>query len=204
MNLKNSYSILTFSNKYVSGIVIALLVASSLVILLPFSTNTALGYMMPINTSWDMDDLVTNFSGAVTSTGPDEYTVHEDIIIPVNSSLYVFAGETVYFDLGTGITVFGYFSGIGNDTASATFTSSEVDPTFGDWDGITFESGSGVIDHASVSFAENGVYLINTSFGIFNSEFTSNVWGIHISGGGGEITGNSFTENGILPHPDPF
>ena len=203
MNKNSGYNIWSYKSKLVSGILIAILVASSLVILLPFSSDLAVGYSMPSDVEWNMDDLVTNSSGAVTSGGGGYYYVHEDIIVPLNSSLYAYPGESVYFDLATGFTVYGYFSASGNNASYATFTSNEVDPTFGDWDGITFDSGSGYINYVSISYAEEGIQVINTSVGISNTQFTNNVWGVHVNGGEGEITGNSFVGNGILPHADP-
>lgn len=203
MNRKSGNEIWIFQNKLVSGILIVTLVVSGLTILFPFSSDLAEGYSMPADVEWKMEDLVTNSSGAVTSSGGGEFHVHEDISVPVNSSLYVNAGETVYFDLGTGLTINGYFSGTGNNASYATFTSNEVTPAFGDWEGITFDSASGEMDNVSISYAENGIHVINTSVGITNSEFTNNVWGVHIEGGEGEINGNSFIENGILAHSDP-
>jgi parallel beta-helix repeat protein len=204
MNKLSRGNIWHFRKKFVSGIVIALLIASSLIVLIPFSSDLAVGYSMPDNVSWAMNDLVTNSSGAVTKSGGSDFYVHEDITVPVNSTLNVYPGDTVYFDLATGLTVYGniYASGVGMNIV--TFTSNETDPTFGEWDGITLEYGGGFIDYASISYAEVGLHLINTSLGISNSQFTNNVWGVHVNGGGGEINGNTFIENGILPHPDPF
>jgi hypothetical protein len=182
MNLKKRINIPYFKDKFVSGILVALLVASSLVILLPFSSDNAMGYTMPTDVTWNMEDLVTNSSGAVTSSVADEFTVHEDVVIPVNSSLYVYAGETVYFDLGTGFTVYGYLSATGNDTSYATFSSSEANPSYGDWDGIYFDNAWGEVNGVSVSYAENGIYLNNTPVSVLNSEFTSNVWGVMVKG----------------------
>jgi hypothetical protein len=203
MNTKENHNFLSFNNKYMSWIMIAILVASSLMIILPFSSDNAMGYTMPSDVTWNMEDLVTNSSGAVTSSVVDEFAVHEDVVIPYNSSLYVYPGETVYFDLGTGFTVYGFLSATGNDTSYATFTSSEANSTFGDWDGIYFDNTWGEIDGVSVSYAENGIYLNNTSISILNSEFTTNVWGVRLNYGEGMITGNSFIDNGILPHPEP-
>jgi hypothetical protein len=86
---------------------------------------------------------------------------------------------------------------------SVTFTSNEINPSFGDWDGIKIENGSGTLNRLNITYAEDGILLINTSIGITNSYFQNNVWGLHIKGGNSEVFNNTFIENGILPHPDP-
>ena len=57
---------------------------------------------------------------------------YEDIDISMNSTLTVNPGQTVYFDLGTGFSVFGYLTAAGNNTSAITFTSGEGNPSFGD------------------------------------------------------------------------
>jgi hypothetical protein len=203
MNKLSNNNQWAFKNRYVSWIVIALLVFTGITVLFPLSLETASGYTMPSNVTWDMDDLVINSSGAVTSGGGGVYNVHEDVLVPFDSTLYVQAGETVKFDLATGFTVYGTFSAPGNSMNSVTFTSNEANPSFGDWDGITIENGSGTLNYLHVTYAENGILLINTSIGVTNSYFQGNVWGLHIKEGFSDVFNNTFIENGIFPHPDP-
>ncbi|UCF08879.1 MAG: right-handed parallel beta-helix repeat-containing protein [Thermoplasmata archaeon] len=202
----------TFEKKLVSGIVTALFVFGGLAVLLPLSSDTAMGYTMPDDVSWDMDDLVANSGGIVTSPGAGDYTVHEDIEIPFNSSLTVNAGDTVYFDSGCGISVNGSLSALGTNVSLITFAPSSPSPIWGEWDGISFYGGDGGggnnvtsgIDYADISYAENGVLIVNTSLSVTNSEFLHNVWGIHLIEGDGYIAYNTFNSNGIFPHPDPY
>ncbi len=196
-----------FRNKIVSGIVIGMLVFTGLALLLPMSSNVVEGYNMPGGVSWDMDDLVTNSSGAVTMGTPDLYYVHEDIYISLNSTLVVSPGEKVYFDLGTGFNVYGYLTAAGNNVSMITFTSNAPPPqSYGDWDGLSFYNGSsGSIQYVSISYAETGIMVNNTMLPpISHSEFEYNVWGIRIVDAWFFINDNSFTHNGIFPHPDPF
>jgi parallel beta-helix repeat protein len=203
MNKLSDNNLWAFKNKFVSWLVIAILVSTVVTVLFPLSLETVSGYSMPAEVSWDMDDLVTNSSGAVTSSGGGVYNVHEDISVPVNSSLSVFAGETVKFDLTTGFTVYGSFSASGTNIDLVTFTSNDANPSFGDWDGIKIENGSGTLNRLHITYAEEGISLINTSIAVSNSYFGSNVWGLHVQGGNSEIFNNTFISNGILPHPDP-
>ncbi|UCE36236.1 MAG: right-handed parallel beta-helix repeat-containing protein [Thermoplasmata archaeon] len=191
---------------FVSGILTAMLVFCGLVILLPMSSDVAVGYIMPGDVDWDMDDLVSNSSGAVTSGTPDLYYVHDDIDISSNSTLNVSPGQTIYFDSGTGFYVHGNLWVTGTNVSSITLTSNEPDPSYGDWDGLYFLNGSGgSILYTSISWAENGVMCNDTMLsGITYSDFTSNVWGVQIINGYCVISGSTFTDNGILPHPDPL
>ncbi|UCG69711.1 MAG: hypothetical protein JSV09_01425, partial [Thermoplasmata archaeon] len=145
------------NKKIVSGLMIVTLVFTGLAVLMPLSFNLAVGYTMPNGVSWSMDDLVANSGGAVTAGGADEYYVHEDIFISVNSTLTVDPGQIVYFDLGTGLNVYGFLNSYGNDTSMINYTSSAPSPSYGDWDGITFLNGSsGSISYVSIDYAENG------------------------------------------------
>lgn len=203
MNKLSHKNLWAFKDKYVSWIVIALLVFTGMTVLFPLSLETASGYSMPADVTWGMDDLVTNSSGAVTSSGGGVYNVHEDILVPVNSTLYVSAGQTVKFDLATGIVVYGSFSASGTNMDSVMFTSNEANPSFGDWDGIKIENGSGTLNRLHITYAEEAILLINTSIEVLNSYFQGNVWGLHIVAGSSGILNNTFIGNGILPHPDP-
>jgi hypothetical protein len=208
MNNDSDGNLWIFMNKYVSGIVILSLVMAGLVVLLPIATDTASGYSMPEGVSWDMGDLVANSGGAVTSPGAGEYLVHQDIEIPLDSTLTVAPGDVVYFDSETGLSVYGILSADGDDVDSITFTSSAVSPGFGDWDGITFYDGggntTGIVDYVNLYYAEDGITVNNTFLSITNSDIQFNVWGVRIVGGNVEISGNTFGHNGILAHPDPY
>jgi parallel beta-helix repeat protein len=205
MNKNREYNLWAYRKIFVSGILTAMLVLAGLLVLFPLSSNTVVGYTMPGNVEWDMDDLVANSSGAVTSPAISFYTVHEDIEITLNSTLTVNTGQTVYFDLGTGFSVYGYLTAAGSNVSSIRFTSSESNPSFGDWNGISFRNGSGgIIDYVSISYAENGIEINNTMLSaIMNSEFEYNVWGIRAISGYCMVTGSTFAHNGIFPHPDP-
>lgn len=208
MNTDSDGNLWVFRNKFLSGIVIVSLVLAGLAVLLPMSSDPAAGYSMPGGVSWDMDDMVANSGGAVTSPGASEYKVHEDIEIPSNSSLSVAPGDTVYFDSGTGFSVYGILSADGDDVNSITFTSSAVSPGFGDWDGITFYGGggntTGTVDYVNLYYAEDGITVNSTYLTISNSDIQFNVRGINAIGGSVQITGNTFGHNGILAHPDPY
>ena len=190
----------------VSGLLTATLVFAGLAVLLPLSSDVVEGYIMPGGVSWNMDDLVSNSSGAVTIGVLGEYYVHEDIYITVNSSLTVSPGNLVYFDMGTGFNVYGYLTAEGNNVSMITFTSGESSPSYGDWDGISFYNGSGgIIQYVSISFAENGILANNTMISpILSSEFEYNVWGVHIINAYCSVSFSTFKFNGILPHPDPY
>jgi hypothetical protein len=205
MNNNRENNLWVYRKDFISGILTAMLVLAGLIVLFPLSSNVVMGYSMPLDVEWDMDDLVANSSGAVTSIVSDIYSVHEDIEISMNSTLTVNPGQIVYFDLGTGFSVYGYLTAAGNNTSSITFTSSEGNPSFGDWDGISFRNGSGgTINYVSISYAENGIEINNTMLStIMNSEFEYNVWGIHAINGYCVVSGSTFTSNGIFPHPDP-
>jgi PKD repeat protein len=199
----------TTSNVIVSGLLTAMLVLSGLFVILPMSSDVAASYFMPSGVNWNMDDLVNNSGGAVTGGTSDTYYVHEDIYISYNSSLSVDPGETVYFDTETGFDIYGTFTAYGNNVSMITFTSNETKPSFGDWEGITFLNGSsGGIYYCSVSYAENGIMINDTSYiSVASSEFNYNVWGVHIISTNDVyswIWYNTFNNNGILPHPDPF
>ncbi len=206
VNKNREYNLWAYRKDFVSGILTAMLILTGLVVLFPLSSDVALGYAMPGDVDWDMDDLVANSSGAATSVAPNIYAVHEDIEVSLNSTLTVNPGQIIYFDLGTGFLVYGYLTAAGTNVSSITFTSSEVDPSFGDWDGISFRNGSeGTISYASISYAENGIEINNSMLSpIMNSEFEYNVWGIHAINGYCVVTGSTFTYNGIFPHPDPL
>jgi parallel beta-helix repeat protein len=206
MNKNREKNLWNFRYKIVSGLMTAMLVFAGLAVLLPMSSRVAEGYSMPINVDWDMDDLVTNSSGAVTMGTPDLYYVHEDVYISLNSTLVVSPGEKVYFDLGTGFNVYGYLTATGNNVSMITFTSSESSPSYGDWDGISFYNGSGgTIQYVIVSYAETGILANNTMLSpIWNCEFEYNVWGVHIINAYCSISFSTFKFNGILPHPDPY
>jgi hypothetical protein len=194
MNKNREYNLWAYRKDFVSGILTAMLILTGLVVLFPLSSNVVLGYTMPADVDWDMDDLVTNSSGAVTSIVSNIYSVHEDIEISMNSTLTVNPGQIVYFDLGAGFSVYGYFSAAGNDTSVITFTSNEVDPSFGDWDGISFYNGSsGFIRWVDISYAENGILIKDVMLpAIRYSEFTYNVW---VNGSWGSIARNDFITN---------
>jgi parallel beta-helix repeat protein len=172
------------------------------------SSDFAGGYSMPGAVTWDMDDLVANSGGAVTSSGADEYVVHEDIEIPSGSTLTVTPGETVYFDSATGFSVNGILSADGDDVNSVTFTSSAGSPGFGDWDGITFYNNGGnttsTVDYVNLYYAEDGITVNNTSLTISNSDIQFNVWGVRVVSGNVQISDSTFGHNGILAHPDPY
>lgn len=170
----------------VSWITTAMLVFSGLSVLLPLSSDVAVGYSMPTGAWWCMDDLVANSSGAVTGVN-GTYYVHEDVEISYNSTLIVFPGQTVYFDALTGFKVYGYLSASGSNASKITFTSNATKPGPGDWDGISFNSGSGNIKFVLISYAEYGIYIYDTSLKISNSELTYNKYGVFVYYGHGEI-----------------
>ncbi|UCE74777.1 MAG: right-handed parallel beta-helix repeat-containing protein [Methanomassiliicoccales archaeon] len=194
------------NKKIVSWILIVMLAFSGLAVLLPMSSDEAEGYSMPSGVSWGMDDLVSNSSGAVTQgpTGPDVYLVHDDIVITANSSLYVYPGQMLYFDINTSFQVYGYLGAEGDNSSGITFTSNATNPSYGDWDGITFYYGAGDIDYVTISYAEEGIRLFGTPLTITNSVFSYNVWGVHVYHSEVGIAYNTFQENGILIHPDPY
>lgn len=206
MNKNSEGNLWDFRDKIVSGFLTAMLVFTGLVVLLPLSSDVVVGYAMPGGVEWNMDDLVLNSSGAVTSGTPDLYYVHEDVQISLNSTLNVYPGQIVYFDLGTGFDVYGYLMAYGNNVSSITFTSGESNPSYGDWEGFYFHNGSsGTLEYLSISYAENGIQINNTTLPpIMNNEFEFNVWGIHLIDTYCFVNENTFTSNGILIHPDPY
>jgi hypothetical protein len=205
MNLNRETNLLSNKKKIVSGFMIAFLVFAGLAVLISLSSDMAMGYTMPNGVSWNMDDLVANSAGAVTAGGTDEYHVHEDIYISWNSTLTVDPGQIVYFDLGTGLNVYGYLNSYGNATHMINYTSSALSPSYGDWDGITFFNGSGgSVSYVSIDYAENGIFVNNTMMGpITYSEFRHNVWGVRVLDSYSFVYSNTFISNGILAHPDP-
>ncbi len=189
--------------KIVSWFLIGILVCAGLAILLPISNEVTAVYNIPSGKDWDMDDLVANSSGAVTMGMLGDYYVHDTINISFNSSLTVDPGQTVYFDIRTGFNVYGHLNAMGDNVSMITFTSNAKPQSPDDWDGISFFGGTGDIDYVSISYADDGVLIANTSITITNSEFTNNVWGIHLMGGGSSIDGCTFTSNGVYPDPIP-
>ncbi|UCG69148.1 MAG: PKD domain-containing protein [Thermoplasmata archaeon] len=177
-------------NKIVSGILTVMMIFGGLAVLLPISSDIAMGYSMPAGADWDMEDLVNNSGGAVTG-GSGTYYVHEDIEISYNSSLTVNPGENVYFNMATGFKVYGYLSADGTDRNIINFTSNATTPNPGDWDGISFLSGTGLIDYARISYAEYGIYIYDTYlYYIANSEITKNDFGVFILDGRGYLYKN--------------
>ncbi|MFH1148712.1 MAG: right-handed parallel beta-helix repeat-containing protein, partial [Pseudomonadota bacterium] len=85
----------------------------------------------------------------------------------------------------------------GTSSQTIVFTSSSKYPERGDWHGLFFSGGEGVIDYAVIQYAYDGIYLQGASPVITNSTIFSNAnYGIYSSGlSNARIEGNTISEN---------
>ncbi len=92
-------------------------------------------------------------------TWDDDVEVAGDISVPSDIDLTISTGSTVTFEDGTGLTVNGTLQADGT-----TFTSANVSPSAGDWDGIylTDVSSSSSIEDCTIEYAYYGIYCDNS------------------------------------------
>ena len=145
------------------------------------------------------------------------------------TTLTIEPGVMLRFRGGGGLQVGGYSGDPGALVAQGTvsepviFTSDQVTPSPGDWDGIYFyettDEGTTVFEHCVVEYASYGLYIYSTSPTIKNSTITRShyhgayIWycsptiastsilesgsqGVYIYSGSPTITGSAITENG--------
>ena len=111
---------------------------------------------------------VQHVSGDVSGiwhTGDTVY-VDTDINVPTGQTLNISNGVNVFFDSGTGLTVYGTLNAIStNANAPINFTANTTTPFAGYWTGITFNAGVGitsVIDTAHIQYSTFGVQSIDS------------------------------------------
>lgn len=82
--------------------------------------------------------------------------------ITSTATLTIYPGISIKFDSGTQILVEGKLYIMGIQAAPVVLTSNEGTPSMNDWSGIRFVSGSsGFVNHTEISYAINGVNLLN-------------------------------------------
>ena len=92
--------------------------------------------------------------------------------VPALRQLTIEAGVTVQFDLNLGANISGTLNVNGSKNAPVHFASSQrfTNPQPGNWNGLNFAPGSqGIIDHASIEFAQNGIQQTGGAITLTNS-----------------------------------
>lgn len=149
-------------------------------------------------------------SDNTTWTSADSpYLVTGDVTVKPGITLTIEPGAKIVFlahrdDQQSGrnknggeIVIQGRLIAQGTSTQEIVFTSSSKYPVPGDWHGLFFSGGEGVIDYAVIQYAYDGVYLENASPAITNSAMSSNAnFGIYSSNASNaRIEGNTISNN---------
>lgn len=114
-------------------------------------------------------------SGDVSGTWAQGDTVYVigDINVPTGQTLNISNGVNVYFDSGTGLTVYGTLNAISTQAnAPINFTANTTTPFAGYWTGIDFNAGVGitsVIDTVHIEYSTFGVQSIDSEVNLANA-----------------------------------
>ncbi|MFH1147589.1 MAG: right-handed parallel beta-helix repeat-containing protein [Pseudomonadota bacterium] len=157
---------------------------------------------------------VTTASGEISDdttwiSANSPYLVTGDVTVKPGATLTIEPGTTVVFLAGkddqqggrdtshSEIIVEGRLMAQGTASQEILFTSSSKYPGSGDWHGLFFSGGEGVIDHAAIQYAHDGIYLQAASPAITNSTISLNQnYGVYSSGlSSARIEGNVISNN---------
>lgn len=123
-----------------------------------------------------VENYVQELSGTLSSnttwTSSNYYIITNDFTIPAGVTLTINAGAEVFFESGKEIIVNGTLNVNGSSSNKVTFDRLQ---TTGNWDGITFNSGSsGNINFATIKNANIGIYMNNSSPAIKHCTISNN------------------------------
>lgn len=142
------------------------------------------------------------FSDLTLGADGSPYTVINNIRVLPGATLTIEPGVRMEFR-GNRLWVDGELDAIGTEAAPIVFTSSRANPSPNDWYGIYFgEGATGVIDHAIVEYANNGIECYRSSPAITNNIIQNCYFnGIDLDESASNIENNTITRNnsqGIL------
>lgn len=146
----------------------------------------------------DTNILLGNIDSDLSIDLTTPYHISGELVVSTNATFTIGAGAILNMQAGSSIRVEGHLNTQGTSGAPVTFTSSEANPTSGNWKGIIITSGAAVTIHnAIVEYAQKGLHLINSEGRISESTFRYNKVGISIEGGNSPIieSGNVISEN---------
>lgn len=112
-----------------------------------FYDNTENFYLITQNTTWE-----------------GQIFLDEDVTVTNGAQLTILAGTEIYLDNGVGILVDNSGSCIvseGTSSKSIKFTSSQTNPSPGDWDGIELRGAGNVFEYTILEYANNPLYFRN-------------------------------------------
>ncbi len=148
---------------------------------------------------WNMDDLVANSGGTVTGGG-GTYVITDHVYISPIDTLTIQSGDTIKFDSGVNLTIYGTLIADGDESNIITFTSNSSFPFQGDWGCIIFEDSSSdancLINYSRIEYSTYGIICEHSSPKIVNNNITMNMFfGIALNESAALVENNTISSN---------
>jgi len=127
------------------------------------------------------------------------YRLHNDVILPENSVLYIMPGSVIKAQQGNNLSILGSLTAKGAENYPIKFIPNIYSAQVDYWNGIEFigESISSLI-YCQIENAETGIYSLYHSLGVYSCLFEQNSIGISLEGyNGTKILNNTITNNSI-------
>lgn len=119
------------------------------------------------------------------------YEILGNITVPVGSLLTIEPGVALHWSYDKGLIVNGSLLALGTASQPITLTSTAYDSP-GQWQGITFNGGRGVLKHTTIRYAATGIAAMNSQLSLRESTVNSNrLDGIRLSGNNTTFSINS-------------
>ena len=118
------------------------------------------------------------------------YVINGDVTIPSDSSLDIAPGTIIKFNGSYSINALGILNAKGSDSLKILFTSNLI-PRAGDWNQITLNNSSSIIENCIIEYCTNGLNFSNCSPIISHNEIRNfTIGGIYGSSGSPSISNN--------------
>lgn len=108
------------------------------------------------------------------SVAGSPYVVQGDIEIPGGETLVIDPGVTVQFETDAGLSANGTLTAVGTTASPIRFTSAQVSPSPGDWDGLRIYSSTSSLAWIEINYAVDGLLISRSSPTVSDCTIRSN------------------------------